>query len=265
MYGVIGLSLLTCFIGCGGGGGNSASGSSNSTVNIEGKWQVFATSSVTAGEGTIGEVNLTQSGSVISSSSVAFLFFNPAEIAFTGMNACGGASTTLMANVNGSSLTFTLTEVGPTGTRVTTGTEGIAANGQSFSGGYSSTGCGASDSGVLNGTMIEPLSGTFSGVLNGVSVSVTPQEDQAHNLTVTGTSADGPFTLTGTAQGGAFVVSGPIDGTQFTFAGFQVTQPFLNALNVASVCFTSGPCVDPNGFVVYDVNTQTVIGELNQN
>lgn len=262
---MIGLSLLACLIGCGGGSGNSVSNSPSSVVNIQGKWQVVATSSATSGEGTVGEVNLTQSGSTISSSNVALLFFNPSEIIFTALNACSGTSTTLTARVNGNSLAFTLTEVGPTGTRVITGTETISADGQSFSGGYSSTGCGTSDSGALNGTMIQPLTGNFSGVLDGLSVSVALQEDQAHNLTATGTSTGGPFTLTGTAEGGAFVVSGPIDGTQFTFAGFQITQPFLNALNVTSVCFTSGPCVGANGFVVYEANTQLVIGELNRN
>lgn len=260
----IGLLLLACLIGC--GGGNSAvSGSSNSAVNIQGKWQVVATSSVTSGAGTVGEVNLTQNGSTISGSNVAFISFNPGEIVFTGTNACGGTSTTLMANLAGNSLAFTLTENGPMGTRVTSGTETVAGDKESFSGGYSSTGCGTSDSGALNGSLIEPLTGAFSGVINGVSVSVTLQEDQAHNLTVTGTSGNGPFTLTGTAEGGAFVVSGPINGTQFEFAGFQVTKPLLNALNVASVCFTTGPCVSLNGFVVYEVNTGSVIGELNQN
>ncbi|HLJ85680.1 MAG TPA: hypothetical protein VKZ53_02595 [Candidatus Angelobacter sp.] len=260
------LFTLLLLMGCGGGNGGSTSANSSSATNIQGKWQVIATSSVTAGAGTIAETNLTQTGSAISSSNVAFLSFTPSEIVFTGLNACGGPNSTLTAKVNGNSLSFTLTEGGSSGTRVTTGTETIAAGGQSFTGSYSSTGCGVTDSGTLNGTLIGTLTGTFTGLLNGASVSVTPQEDQSHNLTVSGTSSiDGSFTLTGTAEGGAFLVSGPISGTQFAFAGFQITQPFLDALKVPSVCFTSGPCVGLNGLAVYEVDTATVIGELNRN
>jgi hypothetical protein len=257
LYLVLSFVVPAVCAGCGGSNSQSAS----QAVNVAGKWAIIAQS--IPNEGAMEEMTLAQSGSGISASSVSLVNFKAPQIVPDSLNVCGGTSSTVTGTVAGSSISFSQTETGPSGTLTLSGSATLSQDNQGFSGTFTVNGCGAQASGALTGTMIAPLSGTFSGELNGMQVSISATEDQLGNLNLSGSSSQGAFILTGSTIGGAFNVSGQINGTEVSLTGFEVTGPFLSGFSSLSLCIAPAPCIQSGGLALFDANTGAVFGGLN--
>lgn len=241
--------------GCGGSG--------QSVANVSGKWAIVA--QLIPGQGAMEEMTFAQSGSSISASNVSLVNFKQGQIVPNSLNVCGGTSSTVTGNISGTSISFSQTETGPSGTFTLTGSGTLSSDNQGFSGTFTVSGCGADASGILTGTLIQPLSGSFSGGLNGAPVSLSATEGPSGSLTLSVSSSQGAFSLTGSTIGGAFNVSGQINGTAVSLTGFEVTTPFLSEFDMSNLCLFPEPCLQSGGLALFDVNTGAVFGALNPN
>jgi len=217
-------------------------------AQIAGQWQIVAKSFVKVNTYMIIEANLSQTEDAISASAQNVLFLDGVQDTtvndplFADVNGLGGecdeqtlGDVTIDGTLSaGPTLAFTLTDSGPLGTIVTTGSLLLNSGGTAVESGEYATpaGCGfALDTGgVTVGSMIQPFAGTFSGTLNNGNdqVIATFSQDQNFNLTITGTDNGGAFTLTGTVTGGAFQVSGTLNDASVNLIGVFDPDPMQN-------------------------------------
>jgi hypothetical protein len=247
-------SLTLMLFGCGGnssGGGNQTPPPPTPAA-VAGKWEFVAVSTLNPGEAfpdTLVEANLSQTDTMVSAGTAATslvpFYSNPGGygVELPVQNVCGGTGETISATVSGQTFSFTLSEAGPSGTYIVTGTATINANGQVMTGTYTSAAaCGfPNDAGNLTGTLIASLSGTYLITFSDGSTSpATVTEDANHNVTVNGIAQGQAYTLTGEAIGGGVTVSGDIpEFGQDTYYGAYLTSqlvtlfPLVNNISTA--------------------------------
>jgi hypothetical protein len=235
---ILGFPLMLAACG-GGSNGNSGLGTQpTAPLSIQGTWEVVALSTVNptaAYPDTLIEANLSQTEGSVSAGvqSVALVpFFSQGVdnwgIANPNVNVCGGASETMEASItNGTSLSLTLTESGPSGTYTVSGTAMISSDGKSMTGNYSaSAACGyPDDGGTFIGTLVPSLSGKYAATFSdGSTANLTVSEDANYNLQINGIEQGQAFTLGGEAVGGGFSVTGNVPGVgAVTYQGIYLT------------------------------------------
>jgi hypothetical protein len=253
--------LLTLLVACGGGSNsNSGSGTQPTPVAIQGAWEVVALSTVNptvAYPNTLIEANLSQTENSVSAGaqSVALVPFfstqggNNWGVGNPTVNVCGGTSDTIDASItNGTSLSFTLTQSGPSGTYTVSGTATISSDGKSMTGNYnSSADCGQpDDAGTFTGTLLSSFSGTYAATFSdGSTASLTVTEDANYNLQISGTEQGQAFSLAGEAIGGGFSVSGVLPtSAQVTYEGVYLTSQLTTLItNVNDIGTKTGDFV----------------------
>lgn len=253
-------ALLVTLLSCGGGSGSgSGVGSQPNPVNVQGKWEVIALSTLNPTApypDTLIEANLSQTGSSVSAGaqSVALVpFYHNGGanwgIANPTVNVCGGTGETIDATITaGTSLTFTLTESGPDGTYTVSGTAMISADGKTMIGTYTSAAACAlpADAGSLTGALVPSFSGTYTATFSdGSTAALTVTEDANYNLTINATEQGQAFTLSGEAVGGGFSVSGTVPGAgEVTYEGVYLTSELVPLImNINNVLTQTGDCV----------------------
>jgi hypothetical protein len=234
--------------GCGGGastnsgGGGSISGGGSGSATpaaIGGKWEVISTSTQNPGSSFPHagiEANFTQTDTTILSGNKAAavipFFVQGLNYQIAAGHACGGYQASVSGTLTGQSLSFTVTETGPSGTLPITGTATISSDNKSMSGNYMTQGgCGLSaDSGTFTGSVIPSASGTYLASFDtGNTATLVLTEDATHNISVQGTLLGSSFTLSGETIGGALVVSGNVPGVGIAnYVGFYLTAPLVS-------------------------------------
>src|ERR1051326_1865791 len=173
--------LLT---GCGGGSSssNNNSGGSNGSQGLSGAYEFSAVSSVTSGQTTLIEANVSASGADTSASGPSQVqtatYVGGLWYVNGGCAQTSPGQNTISGTTSGSNITLTFNEGG----NVYTGQGTI--NGSTVTGTYTGGG-GCSDSGTFTGTTVAPLSGTFSGTL----AFPTGSDNVTATLTETGTNS----------------------------------------------------------------------------
>jgi hypothetical protein len=219
------VSLLALAIaGCGGGAGTTTQSSGatpTQTANIQGSWEVAATSSQPsiALPLTFVETNLTQasgSNSFSSVSSQTTIFSTNTSVTLAVIGSCTGSVTqSVSGTINGTSISGTFTE-GSGAVFAFTGT--LNAAGTSFNGTYNTETATANctDQGTFVATKASPLSGTYAGTLefsdgtiNTLTLTVNSQSN--NTVTATGTISGpdaGTISVGGTVLGDVADVTG---------------------------------------------------------
>lgn len=215
------LLLALAIAGCGGGTGTTTQSSGGTptpaptpTANIQGSWEVAATSSQPsiALPLTFVETNLTQASGSSSFSSVSnqtAIFSTNTSVTLALIGSCTGSITqSVSGTINGTSISGTFTE-GSGAVFAFTGT--LNAAGTSFNGTYNTQTATANctDQGTFVATKASPLSGTYAGTL-------TFSDGTINTLTITvNTQSNNTVTATGTITGpdaGTISVSGTVIG-----------------------------------------------------
>ncbi len=259
------LVALVCF-GCGGGGGSNNGGNgggSPTPAAIAGKWEIISSSTQNPGGSypyAAIEANLTQTGtSVFAGDQAAFviLFSAQGPGALAPLNPCGGLpQAAFNGTVSGQSLTFTLTETGPGGSYVITGTATVSSDAQSISGSYTSpAACGtAADAGTLSGTLVPSVNGTYATTFGtGLALPLTLTEDSAHDVTAMGSYQGSGFTLSGAIVGGFLTLSGNIPG----LGAVILPAYYLNPPLVPLVPAVNGISTQAGDFVIFGPSDST--------
>lgn len=255
------LVALVCF-GCSGGGGGGSNnggdgGGTPAPAAVAGKWEIISTSTQNPGGSypyAAIEANLTQTGtSVFAGDKAAFviLFSAQGPGALAPLNPCGGLpQATINSTLSGQNLSFTLTETGPGGSYVITGTATVSSDAQSISGSYTSpAACGtAADAGTLSGTLVPSVNGTYATTFGtGLALPLTLTEDSAHDVTATGSYQGSSFTLSGAIFGGSLTLSGDIPGV----GGVILSAYYLNPPLVSLLPSVNGVSTQTGDFLIF--------------
>ena len=236
------LALVSC-----GGGSNMSKFAPQPLPNISGAWEMIAVPSSGSGSSTGIEVALTEgttfetgayqyNGQVTASGpQIAFVGIDQGGIVFGGN--CPGlgpdpSGNNLMGSVSGlgGSFNFSYTENGYDFS--VTGT--LSGDGKSMTGTYASaTGSGCPDSGVINGTVVSKLSGTYMGKLcepldstcaagaNDVATVTLSQSGSTLTVNMVLTGIDNTsFSLSGPVAGNFFSAQGAFDGQTVLYYGY---------------------------------------------
>jgi hypothetical protein len=240
--------------GCGSGYSGPSGTGGNTPQNIQGAWEIAATSTTLAGTQTFIEADLTQSGNNVSARGQQLLTLTVTN--GTGNVDICSTQPSLSGNLNGSVLTATLTE-GSQSVRIS-GT--LSADGKSATGNYQSDagGCTMGDSGTFTANLVSMLSGSFSGTLTNQSTTnsapATLQLTQGANETLTGSGQI-------TDQGVTYTLSftGSVIGALFEGTGTSTSVNGSTQIDVLGHFTPSATAVD--GFVVGDANSQSILYE----
>ncbi len=274
------LALALATVGCGANGGHgdgTATNGPNAPQNdFAGAWE-FVFTSVAYPQGAAGATSggniflvdtiITQNGSALSSSGTQVQLAS-----FLPKGTSGSASTGQFAPVGLCNQLGTGSSV--TGEAQTHGTQGMSAefsfnlggvvyNGTVFvnpdgtlTGTYTG-GAGAcgGDAGYINATGIQPLSGTYNGVLGPYgSVTTTFKESSNYALNVTGIPS---VKLTGSTVGNIGMVTGTVNGSAANLWVYYDSTGTYASSFLASGSSLTGPA-----FIVYDASTFTFYGLL---
>lgn len=223
------LLLALATASCGGGSGTTTQSSGGTptptatpTANLQGAWEVAATSSQPsmALPLTFVETNLTQASGSNSFSSVSnqtAIFSTNTSVTLAVIGSCTGSKTQSVSGViNGTSISGTFTE-GSGAVFAFTGT--LNAAGTSFNGTYNTQTATANciDQGTFVATKASPLSGTYGpgaltfsdGTVNTLTITVNAQTNNTVTATGTITGPDaGTVSVSGTVVGDVADVSG---------------------------------------------------------
>ena len=222
------LLLVLAIGGCGGGTGTTTQSSGGTptptptpTANVQGSWEVAATSSQpSALPLTFVETNLTQASGSNSFSSVSnhtAIFSTNTSVTLAVIGSCTGSITQAVSGtINGTSISGTFTE-GSGAVFAFTGT--LNAAGTSFNGTYSTQTATANctDQGTFVATKASPLSGTYGpgaltfsdGTINTLTITINAQSDNTVTATGTITGPDaGTVSVGGTVIGDVADVTG---------------------------------------------------------
>ena len=190
------------------------SDSTKPAVDLSGRWEVIATSTMNPGVVSYVEFNGVQNTSNISSTDVQEFILSDTGSAFSNCvgQPIGAPQGNVSASMSSSTISGSFNESSPHGGASFTFSGKLAGN-ASFSGGFSAAGSntgGCMDAGSFVASKATPLSGTYSGLLvypdgSPETISLTATEDSAYNVTVTGTAVGGngtiPINLTGRVVG----------------------------------------------------------------
>jgi len=197
-------------------------------VNIQGQYEVIASSTANPSGVSLIETNFSQAGTSASASTqnVVIIQGTQSSNGITLVSLGGECDNGTLGDdsIQGTfssqtQASISLNEAGSLGSVAATGNVTFASDGSAITTGTYSipAACGfLANSGSITGTKISPFSGSYAGMLdNGagstdaVIVSVT---QSGLNLTVTGTDNGMAFTLTGSVVGATFDVTGTIAG-----------------------------------------------------
>ncbi|HXM98488.1 MAG TPA: hypothetical protein VN982_08450 [Candidatus Dormibacteraeota bacterium] len=211
---------------------------------VQGQYEIIAASNASPGEITLIEVNFTQISEVVSAAknSVVVIQATQSNLPLT-LNRFGGVCDNEVSGndslqgafTSATTLSFTLTENGLSGTGTLTGTGTVSADGKQLTNGRHTSPAQCSfppDNGKLTGSSIKPFSGRYAGRITNASgtqdLVIAMMNQTGFNLTLSGTNNGRAFTLTGTVVGASFDVSGSIAGTSVRYFGLYspVTDEF---------------------------------------
>jgi hypothetical protein len=253
---------VLCFsVGCGGSGGSSSGTPPITPVNIQGQYEVIASSTANPSGVSLIESNFNQveMGVSASSQNVVVIQGTQGSNGITLVSLGGECDNGTLGHdsIQGTfssqtQASISLNEAGSLGTVAATGNVTFASDGSAITTGTYSipAACGfLADNGSIVGTKISPFSGSYAGMLangSGSTDAVIVSVNQSGlNLTVTGTDNGTAFTLTGSVVGATFDVSGTIAGqpvedvgvydhTNNTFLVFDTSLNFLGTLKAGT-------------------------------
>jgi hypothetical protein len=191
-------------------------------VDLSGRWEVVATSTMIPGTVSYVEFNATQDGNNFSSTDVQEFIMTDPDTYYSNCvgQPIGSPQGNLHASMSGSTISGSFSENSPHGGAIFNFT-GKMTSDVSFSGTFTAVGSntgGCVDAGSFVAIKTAPLSGAYSGLLDypdGIprTINLTAAEDSANNLTVTGTAENGavptiPIKLTGRVVGNLVELNG---------------------------------------------------------
>jgi len=256
---ICGLLLALSFsVGCGGSGGSSSGAPPITPVNVQGQYEVIASSTANPSGVSLIEANFTQAGTSVSASTqnVVVIQGTQSSNGITLVSLGGECDNGTLGHdsIQGmfssqTQASISLNEAGSLGTVAATGNVTFASDGSTITTGTYSipAACGfLADNGPIVGTKISPFSGSYAGMLNnGADAVIVSVNQSGLNLTVTGTDNGTAFTLTGSVVGATFDVTGTIAGqpvedvgiydhTNNTFLVFDTQLNFLGTLKAGT-------------------------------
>jgi hypothetical protein len=255
------LLALSFSVGCGGSGGSSSGTPPITPANIQGQYEVIASSTANPSGVSLIETNFSQAGTSVSASTqnVVVIQGTQSSNGITLVSLGGECDNGTLGHdsIQGTfssqtQASISLNEAGSLGTVAATGNVTLATDGSTITTGTYSipAACGfLADSGSITGTKISPFSGSYAGMLdNGAGSTdavIVSVSQSGLNLTVTGTDNGTAFTLTGGVVGATFDVTGTIAGqpvedvgiydhTNNTFLVFDTQLNFLGTLKAGT-------------------------------
>jgi len=255
------LLVSSVSVGCGGGSSGTSNNQQFTPVNIQGQYEVVATSSSSPTSVSLIETNFTQTGTnVFASKQNVVVIEGTTSTSGITLNNLGGECDSGVVGNDSIQGTFSsqtqssisLTEAGSLGNVTATGSVTFSSDGSMITTGTYTipAACGfLADSGPITGTQIKPFSGSYAGMLANGSGStdavIVSVSQSGLNLNVAGTDNGTAFTLTGSVVGATFDVKGTISGqpvedvgiydhTNNTFLVFDAQFNFLGTLKAGT-------------------------------